>query len=138
LWKTTEQLYRLWKCAIKDDDRLVDALIQKFYDIMVGFSFQRAEAADPWCDTTTPGGRLMLTVLGDLAEFERELIKARTSEGRERAKRAGIRMGRKPKLSPHQIAEVRGRRRIGKSCFVLNLLGLPKSIQVHLRILRFN
>ena len=41
--------------------------------------------ADPWCDTTTPGGRLMLTVLGGLAEFERELIKARTSEGRERA-----------------------------------------------------
>ena len=66
--------------------------------------------ADPWCDTTTPGGRLMLTVLGGLAEFERELIKARTSEGRERAKRAGIRMGRKPKLSPHQIAEVRDRK----------------------------
>ena len=40
--------------------------------------------ADPWCDTTTPGGRLMLTVLGGLAEFERELIKARTSEGRRR------------------------------------------------------
>jgi DNA invertase Pin-like site-specific DNA recombinase len=55
--------------------------------------------ADPWCDTTTPGGRLMLTVLGGLAEFERELIKARTGEGRERAKRAGVRMGRKPKLS---------------------------------------
>ena len=55
--------------------------------------------ADPWCDTTTPGGRLMLTVLGGLAEFERELIKIRTGEGRERAKRAGVKMGRKPKLS---------------------------------------
>jgi len=65
--------------------------------------------ADPWCDTTTPGGRLMLTVLGGLAEFERELIKARTSEGRERAKRAGIRMGRKPKLTPHQTKEARQR-----------------------------
>ena len=41
--------------------------------------------AEPWADTTTPAGRLMLTVLGGLAEFERELIKARTSEGRERA-----------------------------------------------------
>ena len=40
---------------------------------------------DPWCDTTTPHGRLMLTVLGGLAEFERELIKARTGEGRKRA-----------------------------------------------------
>ena len=49
--------------------------------------------ADPWADTTTPGGRLMLTVLGGLAEFERELIKARTSEGRERAKRAGVQNG---------------------------------------------
>jgi DNA invertase Pin-like site-specific DNA recombinase len=71
--------------------------------------------AEPWCDTTTPGGRLMLTVLGGLAEFERELIKARTSKGRERAKRAGIRMGRKPKLTPHQIAEVRDRKAGGGS-----------------------
>ena len=57
----------------------------------------------------------MLTVLGGLAEFERELIKARTSEGRERAKRAGIRMGRKPILSAHQIAEVRDRKAGGES-----------------------
>jgi DNA invertase Pin-like site-specific DNA recombinase len=41
----------------------------------------------------------MLTVLGGLAEFERELIKARTTEGRERAKRAGFKMGRKPLLT---------------------------------------
>ena len=70
--------------------------------------------ADPWADTTTPAGRLMLTVLGGLAEFERELIKARTSEGRERAKRSGVKMGRKPKLTPHQIAEVRDRKRLGE------------------------
>jgi DNA invertase Pin-like site-specific DNA recombinase len=42
--------------------------------------------ADPWADTTTPHGRLMLTVLGGLAEFERALILARTSDGRTRAK----------------------------------------------------
>ena len=71
--------------------------------------------ADPWCDTTTPGGRLMLTVLGGLAEFERELIKIRTGEGRERAKRAGVKMGRKPLLSAHQIAEVRDRKLAGES-----------------------
>src|SRR5256885_6166853 len=41
---------------------------------------------DTWADTTTPHGRLMLTVLGGLAEFERELIRARTGEGRKRAK----------------------------------------------------
>ena len=44
---------------------------------------------DAWADTTTPHGRLMLTVLGGLAEFERELIRARTGEGRERAKARG-------------------------------------------------
>jgi DNA invertase Pin-like site-specific DNA recombinase len=40
---------------------------------------------DAWADTTTPHGRLMLTVLGGLAEFERELIRARTGEGWARA-----------------------------------------------------
>jgi DNA invertase Pin-like site-specific DNA recombinase len=49
---------------------------------------------DAWADTTTPHGRLMLTVLGGLAEFERELIRARTGEGRERVKTAGVRFGR--------------------------------------------
>jgi DNA invertase Pin-like site-specific DNA recombinase len=54
---------------------------------------------EQWADTTSAAGRLMLTILGGLAEFERELIKARTAEGRERAKGRGIRMGRKHKLT---------------------------------------
>jgi DNA invertase Pin-like site-specific DNA recombinase len=45
---------------------------------------------DTWANTDTPHGRLMLTVLGGLAEFERELIKARTSEGRKRAQGSGV------------------------------------------------
>ena len=49
---------------------------------------------DAWADTTTAHGRLMLTVLGGLAEFERELIMARTGEGRLRAKACGVRFGR--------------------------------------------
>ena len=60
--------------------------------------------ADAWADTTTPHGRLMLTVLGGLAEFERELIRARTDEGRKRAKARGVRFGRKLKLTSHQCA----------------------------------
>ena len=52
----------------------------------------------------------MLTVLGGLAEFERDLIRARTGEGRERAKARGVKMGRKPKLTPHQQAEAIKRR----------------------------
>jgi DNA invertase Pin-like site-specific DNA recombinase len=49
---------------------------------------------DTWADTTTPHGRLMLTVLGGLAEFERELIRARTDDGRKRAKARGVKFGR--------------------------------------------
>ena len=60
---------------------------------------------DSWADTTTPHGRLMLTVLGGLAEFERELIRARTGEGRRRAKDRGVRFGRPAALTPHQRAE---------------------------------
>jgi DNA invertase Pin-like site-specific DNA recombinase len=69
---------------------------------------------DAWADTTTSHGRLMLTVLGGLAEFERELIRARTSEGRERAKARGVKMGRKPKLTPHQQREAIKRRDRGE------------------------
>ena len=61
--------------------------------------------ADPWADTTTPHGRLMLTVLGGLAEFERSLILARTSDGRTRAKANGVRFGRPAKLTAHQRRE---------------------------------
>ena len=69
---------------------------------------------DTWADTTTAHGRLMLTVLGGLAEFERELIRARTGEGRERAKAQGVKMGRKPKLTPHQMREAIKRRDQGR------------------------
>jgi DNA invertase Pin-like site-specific DNA recombinase len=71
--------------------------------------------ADTWADTTTPHGRLMLTVLGGLAEFERELIKARTGEGRRRAKERGVHMGRPSKLTPHQRREAVTRREAGQA-----------------------
>jgi DNA invertase Pin-like site-specific DNA recombinase len=69
---------------------------------------------DGWADTTTPHGRLMLTVLGGLAEFERDLIRTRTGEGRDRAKARGVRLGRKPKLTPHQQREALARREKGE------------------------
>jgi DNA invertase Pin-like site-specific DNA recombinase len=71
--------------------------------------------ADTWADTTTAHGRLMLTVLGGLAEFERSLILARTSEGRTRAKARGVKFGRKPTLTPHQQREALARRARGES-----------------------
>jgi DNA invertase Pin-like site-specific DNA recombinase len=70
---------------------------------------------DQWADTTTAHGRLMLTVLGGLAEFERELIRARTGEGRARAVARGVKLGRKPKLTPHQVKEALRRRDAGEA-----------------------
>lgn len=69
---------------------------------------------DSWADTTTPHGRLMLTVLGGLAEFERELIRARTGEGRARAKARGQSLGRPHKLTVHQRKEAAARKKNGE------------------------
>jgi DNA invertase Pin-like site-specific DNA recombinase len=71
--------------------------------------------ADQWADTTTPHGRLMLTVLGGLAEFERHLILSRTAEGRTRAQANGVRFGRKPSLTAYQRAEALRRRAAGET-----------------------
>jgi DNA invertase Pin-like site-specific DNA recombinase len=70
---------------------------------------------DVWADTTTPHGRLMLTVLGGLAEFERELIRARTGDGRKRAKDRGVRFGRPRKMTPHQRQEALQRLAAGET-----------------------
>jgi DNA invertase Pin-like site-specific DNA recombinase len=86
-------------------------LLADFDRIGVGFK----SLNDEWCNTTTPHGRLMLTVLGGLAEFERSLIIARTSEGRQRAMANGVRFGRRPKLSDFQRKEAVQRRGAGET-----------------------
>ena len=82
--------------------------------------------SDSWADTTTAHGRLTLAVLGGLAEFERDLIRARTGEGRERAKARGVKMGRRPKLTPHQRREAVRRRDHGEA-----LREIARSYDVH-------
>lgn len=71
--------------------------------------------SDPWCDTTTAHGRLLLTVLGGIAEFERSLILARTTEGRARAVARGVKLGRKYTVTPIQRAEILARLDAGES-----------------------
>src|SRR6516225_6581393 len=71
--------------------------------------------ADAWANTDTAHGRLMLTVLGGLAEFERHLILSRTAEGRTRAQANGVRFGRKPSLTAYQRAEALRRRNAGET-----------------------
>lgn len=82
---------------------------------------------DSWADTTTPTGKLILTVLGGLAEFERSLIAERTAEGRERARRAGRRLGRPPKLSQFQREAVLKMRREGQdNAEIARVLGVSR------------
>ena len=66
--------------------------------------------AEPWADSSTSTGRLMLAVLGGLADVERDLIRTRTAEGRSRATARGQHMGRPPALTAQQATEARQRR----------------------------
>lgn len=69
--------------------------------------------AEPWTDTSTSTGRLMLAVLGGLADVERDLIRTRTSEGRVRAIQQGKQMGRPSRLTTAQKREIRVKRKNG-------------------------
>lgn len=63
--------------------------------------------AEPWADTTSPAGRMVLTIFAGIADFERSLISERTSAGRAAAKAKGVRFGPKPALSSEQIIHAR-------------------------------
>ena len=70
---------------------------------------------DPLFDTTSSQGKLMATLLAAIAEFERDLIRERTGDGRKRAMAKGVKFGRKPKLSDYQRAEAIKRRAAGET-----------------------
>jgi DNA invertase Pin-like site-specific DNA recombinase len=79
-------------------------------------------------DTDTPTGRAMWQMVGVLAELEKSLIRERTKAGREAAQRRGVKMGRKPKLSPHQVAHARKLVESGESpAHVAHLLKVARS-----------
>lgn len=93
----------------------IDRLARSTFDLfaivrrIVDAKAQFRSLAEPWADTATSTGRLMLAVLGGLADVERDLIRTRTAEGRARAKERGQVMGRRSALSPQQKQEVRER-----------------------------
>jgi DNA invertase Pin-like site-specific DNA recombinase len=57
---------------------------------------------EQWCDTSSSFGRLMMTIMGGINQFERELIRSRCEDGIARAKAMGTKFGRKAKLTPEQ------------------------------------
>src|ERR1700751_3772716 len=101
---------------VSTDGQSVDAQVKQLRQAGAGNVFRE-----------TAHGRLILTVLGGLAEFEREVIRARTGEGRARAVANGVKMGRKPKLTPHQRQEARQRVAAGKE----TLREIARSYNVH-------
>ena len=99
----------------------IDRLARSTFDLfalvksIVDSQAQFRSLGEPWADTATATGRLMIAVLGGLADVERDLIRTRTSEGRERAKARGVKLGRKPKLTVQQKSEALSRRTAGET-----------------------
>jgi DNA invertase Pin-like site-specific DNA recombinase len=97
----------------------IDRLARSTFDLfaivkqIVDAGGQFRSLAEPWADTATSTGRLMIAVLGGLADVERDLIRTRTAEGRSRAKARGQHMGRPPALTQQQQDEARRRRAKG-------------------------
>jgi DNA invertase Pin-like site-specific DNA recombinase len=94
----------------------IDRLARSTFDLfaivkqIVDAGGQFRSLAEPWADTATSTGRLMIAVLGGLADVERDLIRTRTAEGRSRAKARGQHMGRPLKPTDAQEAEARRRK----------------------------
>src|SRR5215218_5352532 len=97
----------------------IDCLARSTFDLfaivkrIVDAGGQFRSLAEPWADTGTSTGRLMIAVLGGLADVERDLIRTRTAESRSRAKALGKHMGRPPSLTPAQQKEATRRRAQG-------------------------
>lgn len=118
------ELGRLVKVLEPGDEVIVtriDRLARSTFDL---FSIVKAivdagarfrSLAQPWADTGDSTGRLMLAVLGGLADVERDLILMRTAEGRARAKSRGVKMGRRPKLTLEQRREALERKAAGEA-----------------------
>ena len=127
--------------ALGNGDTLIvtklDRLARSTRDLLntldaIGKAGATCSLGDAWADTTTPAGKLMLTVLGGLAEYERHLILSRTAEGRTRAKAGGVKFGRHFALTPHQRAEALRRRANGET-----LVEIARSFNVsHMTIAR--
>ena len=89
-------------------------IVETFRESGTGFQ----SLSEPWADTTSHAGKMIMTVFAGIAEFERDLIRERTGAGRAEAKKRGVRFGRPKKLN------------IEQRTLALRLLAEGKSIRV--------
>jgi DNA invertase Pin-like site-specific DNA recombinase len=117
------QLAKLLKVAAEGDVIVVcklDRFFRSLHDLVNTVADLGARGVGFRClgspiDTASADGRLHLNILGALAEYERELTRSRCEEGIERARADGVKFGRKPKLTPHQMSEAIARRAAGET-----------------------
>lgn len=84
--------------------------------------------AEPWLNTTTPAGQMIMTIFSGIASFERSLIIDRTRAGREAAQNKGVKFGPKPRLSKEQIEHAEMLLTAGKSVAqIASLLGVHRA-----------
>jgi DNA invertase Pin-like site-specific DNA recombinase len=82
--------------------------------------------SEPWADTTTHAGKMIMTIFAGIAEFERDLIRERTGAGRVAAKERGVRFGRPKKLNAEQRSLALRLLKEGKS-----VADVAKTFKVH-------
>jgi DNA invertase Pin-like site-specific DNA recombinase len=125
--KTTDgrrELNRALKALLPGDTLItvrLDRLARSIRDLLslmdrlkdIGVKFKALD--DPWLDTTTPQGELILTVMGGFAEFERKLIRQRCDEGIKRAKANGKQFGRPAALDASQRRKIAERYAAGEA-----------------------
>jgi DNA invertase Pin-like site-specific DNA recombinase len=129
--------FQLMLDQLRDGDVIVvwklDRLARSTRDLLETMQTIRESGAkfqsisEPWADTTSHAGKMIMTVFAGIAEFERDLIRERTGAGREAAKKRGVQFGRPRKLNSEQVQLVRRLLDEGKS-----VRDLAKTFDVHI------
>ena len=122
--KSRPELEKLLE-KVREDDTLIvcklDRLARSTHHLLEIVETLRNKGAsfyslgEPWADTTSHAGKMIMTIFAGIAEFERDLIRERTSVGREAAMKRGVRFGCPRKLSPEQKELILKLREEGKS-----------------------
>ena len=102
VWRL-DRLARSTKMLLEITDRIIDA-DAKFSSL-----------SEPWADTTSPAGKMIMTFFAGMAEFEKELIRDRTGSGRKAAQERGVKFGRPSKMTEPQMKVAKRLLREGQS-----------------------